>query len=352
MPILFETMEEIASFHSPLNRMELVEDVITRRRDPLTGRWAITTSRLKDKTGIFFGKTDEQLLRTVAEQTREGCFFCPENIEKSTPKYPAHMLSQGRLKVGDAVLIPNLFPLAPIHSVIVLGQQHFRRLDQFTPELLKNGLTAAVRFANTVYQINPAMSYMTVNGNYLFPSGASIVHPHMQLLGGSNPFSAVEELLAACEFYREENETGYFTELIAAERRTRERFITSDGPVHWLTSFAPLGTNEILGICPQYRHLGMLDEVAIKALAGGMSRVLAFYYSEGYSTYTFTIFSSGMDGETDDQDDSFPVFIRMLTRQNVYQNYRNDDYFIQKLLGEELILMSPEELADRMRQHW
>jgi hypothetical protein len=34
-----------------------------------------------------------------------------------------------------------------------------------------------------------------------------------------------------------------------------------------------------------------------------------------------------------------------VNRQNFYPNYRNDDYFLQKLLGTDLILNLPEDLA-------
>ena len=53
-----------------------------------------------------------------------------------------------------------------------------------------------------------------------------------------------------------------------------------------------------------------------------------------------------------DEEPFFPVFVRVITRQNVYPNYRCDDYFLQKLLGEELILTPPEELAENLRRIW
>ena len=47
---------------------------------------------------------------------------------------------------------------------------------------------------------------------------------------------------------------------------------------------------------------------------------------------------------------AFPVFLRVMCRQNVYPNHRTDDYFVQKLLGEEIAVSPPETLAARLRE--
>jgi hypothetical protein len=44
-----------------------------------------------------------------------------------------------------------------------------------------------------------------------------------------------------------------------------------------------------------------------------------------------------------------PCMIKMITRQNLCPNYRNDDYFLQKMLQAELIFNPPEELAEKLR---
>ena len=46
------------------------------------------------------------------------------------------------------------------------------------------------------------------------------------------------------------------------------------------------------------------------------------------------------------------MFLRIVCRQNVQPNYRTDDYFIQKLLGEEIMLTPPEQLAAELRDFW
>ena len=82
-----------------------------------------------------------------------------------------------------------------------------------------------------------------------------------------------------------------------------------------------------------------------EGLAQGLSCVLRGYDSMGVSTFNFAVYS----GPLGEQDDSLRCYIRIISRQNVYENYRTDDYFLQKLLRNELILTPPEILATTMR---
>ncbi|MBF0506921.1 MAG: hypothetical protein HQL09_08795 [Nitrospirae bacterium] len=43
---------------------------------------------------------------------------------------------------------------------------------------------------------------------------------------------------------------------------------------------------------------------------------------------------------------------KIISRQNLYPDYRNDDYFLQKLLHSELIINLPEELAFKLRGYF
>jgi hypothetical protein len=57
-------------------------------------------------------------------------------------------------------------------------------------------------------------------------------------------------------------------------------------------------------------------------------------------SFNFSLYST-KGGETV----GFRCLFRIVNRQNFYPNYRNDDYFLQKLLGTDLILNLPEDLA-------
>jgi len=42
--------------------------------------------------------------------------------------------------------------------------------------------------------------------------------------------------------------------------------------------------------------------------------------------------------------------MRLITRQNLYENYRTDDYFLQRQLGAELIITPPEQVAQAIKK--
>ncbi|HUU01641.1 MAG TPA: hypothetical protein VM425_09390 [Myxococcota bacterium] len=348
MGISFEKFTESVEFHSPMQCMELVKHVIERRRDPLTGRIAIGSLALAGKGEFFFGPTDQALIEKIATDTRSNCLFCPEYVERSTPRYRDAWLPGGALRQGECFLFPNLFPLSAVHAVVVLGEKHYRNLDDFPADLVRDGLAVSLDFIRTLFGNAPENAYFTVNANYLFPAGASMVHPHMQIFGGRYPATAVSELLDDCRRYHDENGRDYFEQLVEEEEKLGKRYIRSSGPVHWLTPFAPTGTNEVLGVLPDRPHLLRLDDTAIEGLAMGISTVLAYYGEKGFSTFNFSLYS----GRLNDEASPAPVFVRILCRQNVRKYYRADDYFIQKLLGEELILTTPEDLAAGLRSFW
>lgn len=348
MPIELRQVEESLSFHSPLEGMALVQQRVLRRQDPLLGHWAAWASGLAGKGAFFFHPTDDQLLERMAADSQPRCFFCPERVEASTPRFPEQLVAGGALRRGECFLFPNLFPVAPVHAVVALGHAHFRRLDGFPAALLADGLGVAVEFVRTYAQGDPAARWFTVNGNYLPPAGASLVHPHMQILGGQHPFTAVERLAAACARWQAEHGQPYFDALVAHEEAAGERWLGRAGPACWLTAYAPQGANEVLAVLPGYAGLDSLDAAAIQGLSVGLSRVLAGYHRMGHSTYNLSL----QAGPCGDAAPGFPPVLRIIVRQNVAENYRTDGYFLQRQLGEDLMLETPEELATTLRQGW
>ena len=313
------------------------------RRDPLTGARSLYGPRLSGKAVI--GATDTALLESHATETAARCFLCGDRWRQTTPTFPEALVSGGRIEVGEAVLFPNLFPIDAVHAVIRMCARHDVRLHELAPGLILDSLRAAARFVQCVGANQPAR-HLTINCNFLFPAGASIAHPHLQMLGGSTPCSWLERVLFAAGAWRAEHGgTCYFDELVEEERRLGERYIGETGPAVWLTAFSPQGTNEVVGLLPARLSFRELDDDDLAGLAEGLSRVLATYGEMGLSTFNFALFS----GPLPDGDPAFRCQLRVISRQTVHRNYRTDDYFLQRLLGDELILVTPEDLAARLR---
>lgn len=344
-PIRFETHYQETSFHNPLKNHELDTHALEIRRDPLTGSQSTFNAGLKDKAAFFFGTTDTALVERLAEASRATCFLCEDRWQRTTPRYAEDLVPGGRLELGQAVLFPNLFPVAQVHAVIRVGLAHFIGLDGFEPERVLEGLRAGRAFVDALAGRLPEIEHLTLNGNYLHPAGASIAHPHFQLVGGDIPCTWMERALALGRGWRREHGRCYWEALAETERAAGERYVGESGPVRWVASFAPQGTNEVLGILPGRRSFLDLDEPALEGLADGIARVLRGYASLKVSTFNFSLYSGPLRA----RDDAFCCLLRIVSRQNVYENYRTDDYFLQKLLRNELILTLPEALASALR---
>ncbi|HET6514110.1 MAG TPA: hypothetical protein VFG09_03045 [Thermodesulfovibrionales bacterium] len=345
--IIFDRIESEVRFLNPLKEFSEEVHRIEIRRDPLLGDVSVYNPYLKDKATAFFGKSDPELIKRLVEESERNCFFCGEKVEKGTPRFPSDLIPEGHLKIGEAILFPNLFSLGTYHPVVCLCKSHFLKLSEFNPELVANGLCVAQDFLKIIYARDPSAVFTAVTANYLFPAGASLVHPHMQMLTTPVPYSYLARLASAGNLYYREKGSSYFTDLIGAEKGG-PRDIARSGHWQWLVSFSPMGSNEVTAIHGTEDDYGLLSVADLNDLAYGISRVLAFYEDLGHLSFNYALYSvrknRGISG--------WRCLFKIITRQNLYANYRNDDYFLQKLLQSELIITPPEELAIGLRSYF
>jgi UDPglucose--hexose-1-phosphate uridylyltransferase len=343
--IRFERSTEKAAFLSPLAGMQLAEQAIEVRRDPLTGMTAVGSAELATKEETFYGKTDWAYTDRLAAASRDGCFFCPEKVLQSTPKYPDHVLPGGRLERGRALVFPNLFPLAGLHAVVTFPEKHFLRPTEFTPDLLEEGIGAAVEFMGRAEQVYPDLEHLELCCNNMLPAGASLVHPHFQVFGGPSTPWLVRLVWDRAEAFAHEHGESYWRALVDEEAERGERFVHAAAGCTWLTAFAPTGGREALAVVPGALRVSELGAGQVAELALGLSRVLALYEREGLSAFNFTLGGGPLGGDTR----VHAVTMRVVARSAFRPDYRTDDYFLQKQLGGELIFISPEDLAATLR---
>jgi len=338
--ITFNLIKSEVRFLNPLR--DFAEDVclLEIRKDPLLGDVSVHNPYLKDKAMAFFGKNDPELIKRLIEESEKTCFFCGERAEQGTPRFTADIIPEGRLKVGEALLFPNLFSLGTYHPVIILCKAHFLKLSQFEPKLVVNGLKVSQEFLKIIYEKDASAAFTAMTSNYLFPAGASLVHPHLQMLTTPVPYSYHARLIHAADVYRRENGSGYFTDLLSQEKEG-PRYIAQKGRWHWLVPFSPMGNNEIIALHETEDDFCLLSESDLRDLASGISRVLASYEDLGCLSFNYALYSVRKDRRISGSHCLFKI----TSRQNLYPNYRNDDFFLQKLLQSELIITPPEELA-------
>ncbi len=347
MGLNFRAERHIKTFHNPLNNFEPEGQEVEVRFDPLLGHLAVFNPALEDKARLFFGEHDWGLVERLAEASRAACFMCPPKVREVTPKYPEDFIPEGRLLKGECTLFPNLFPVTPRHAVIAVGEAHLRRIEDFSPELVADGLSLGLEFLRLVAEEDPAMRFGCLCANFLPPAGASLVHPHFQVVANKEAFPQERRLLEASLSHFTREGKNFWEELVAQEKEG-PRFLGAYGRVSFVAAFAPLGGNEVLGIIEGARGLSEITREDVLDLARGISAVLKGYAEMGYGTFNFTLFLPPLHEKTG----WFTPHLRIITRQNFYENYRTDDYFLQRQLGAELIITPPEKMATLMRKHF
>ena len=343
--IRFLAHTQTSALLNPMMGGQLDTQTLEIRRDPLTGAQAVFNPRLEDKVAMFLGPSDQALIERLAKQSEGRCFLCGENWRQATPKYPPAICPDGRFISGEAVLFPNLFPVSQVHAVLRACASHYLPLHAFTPALLRDAFDVSFRFIREMVRVQPEVAYLTVNANYLAPAGASIAHPHFQVVGGDLPCTYLEQVGALAKAYREREGSCYFRDLAETELSEGKRFLGTTRSAKWFSAFAPQGANEVWGVLPERSDFLQLEEADVQSLADGLSRVLRGYASLGISTFNFTLYS----GKLGASDDHLRCYLRVISRQNFYENYRTDDYFLQKLLRNELILITPEALTTKLK---
>jgi galactose-1-phosphate uridylyltransferase len=343
MPIEFKRYTVVSRFSPPgADGAERVQE-IEFRRDPLTGRWSrinIERARRPKQTPSVV-----TALRELAEKARDTCPFCPERVETSTPTFT--LLPYRRLHRGDCWVFPNLYPFSKHHAVTVFTPQHYKPLGTITPEEFKAGINASIEYLNTLKTIDRAACYPVLAWNHLPPAGASIIHPHFQILADERPPSIVSQEIEASEKYAESGGC-FWEELLVSEEERGERFVKSGNSVSWITSFSPIGNREVMAIFKGKSSLDGLGPYEVEEFVEGLASLLKYYSESGLESLNM-LFYSGPLG--DDISRYFYLHARIIARPSPSTLYVNDDGFLEKLCAEPVIDMTPEDLANALKRY-
>jgi galactose-1-phosphate uridylyltransferase len=337
MEIKFERFHLQSDLRSPLKEFESTSVPTEVRIDPLTKR----RSRIITWGLPAQGKFD--FSQMVAESQR--CFFCPENVFSKTPQFPTEMIPEGRILNGKAVGFPNLNPVGTYGSVVVLCQEHFLHLNQFTPEMYEEGLSVAIEIIRRTTAFDPDSHYWQISQNFLLPGGSSILHPHLQVIGDPIPTNEMEWLLDASSAYYQRSRTLYWNDLVYIEQGLGKRYITQIGKVHWFVSFAPIGFNEVCGSVEGHGSVTTLGKEEISSLAKGIASTLKYYDAKDLNSFNFSIYS--ISGEA-----SYQLLIRIISRTPIHPYYLNDWTSYEVLQSELTSNIIPEELCRDIRPYF
>jgi UDPglucose--hexose-1-phosphate uridylyltransferase len=222
------------------------------RKDPVVGRWVIIS------TERALRPTDFQ--REPVRPKGENCVFCPGHEDKTPPEILAGRPS-GSPPNGSGWtyrVVPNKFPALRIegeleptgeglfdrmngvgaHEVVIETPDHKGSLATMPVDAVAEVLLA---FRDRLLDLkkDPRFEYVLVFKNHGEAAGASLEHPHSQLIATPIiPIMVTEELAGSLRYW-EMKERCVWCDIVRQERRFRQRVILEAGGFVALAPFAP-----------------------------------------------------------------------------------------------------------------
>jgi UDPglucose--hexose-1-phosphate uridylyltransferase len=222
------------------------------RKDPVTGRWVIIAIDRAKRPSDF-------LRQSVPPATGGVCPFDYGNEHKTPPEVLAYRTTGGRDQPGWRVrVVPNKFPALGIegilnpqgegmydkmngigaHEVIIESPDHAATLGEM-PEKQIEEILWALKDRVCDLKKDRRFRYIILFKNYGEAAGASLEHPHTQLVAlPVIPKRVKEELDGAKQFY-DLKERCIFCDIIRQESTGGGRLVTETDRFTVLQPYAP-----------------------------------------------------------------------------------------------------------------
>jgi len=343
--IRFEKFQEAAILHNPLNGFELEAQPVEYRVDPISGHVSSFHTRPTRPPVIF--KTDDAVIEKLNREKSEGCLFCPDKVITAAPKFPAELIPEGRLTRGEATMFPNLFAQKGHSAVIVLTRKHFLHLNEFHPEVLYDALKLADIYLRRCYEVD-GIKYADIGENYLYPSGSSIPHPHIQALASHWPYYLIKLYMENAKKHYQKYSQNYWDELVKKEKRLKERYLGRLGSTEWFVPFAPSRHDEVNFVVRGKSNFLEFDDSDLRNLADGLSRVLKAYHANGLSSFNFAIYSGPLGRKLN----YLWAGGKIVSRSSIQTYPTSDIWYGPNILLYGFITMTPENLAESIRPYF
>jgi galactose-1-phosphate uridylyltransferase len=338
MPVRFERRQKTARYLDPRINFQETTIACEIRRDPLTGR----SGRVAHGLGFTMQAPDLAPLIAISQPS---CPFCPDRLFVVTPEFPPEIVPEGRLKLGEAVLFPNLVPYDEHSAVITISQEHYVPLGNFTHTQLFHAFSVSRSYLHAV-QRHPQTTYALVFWNYFPASGGTQIHPHLQVLATDAPGNALEEeLTCSSRYYREEGRS-YWADLLVAEEGLGERWVARGVHSAWLTSFVSRSLlADLLILFPEVQTIVDLTDEGLDEFCRGLGQALSHLGSQGVYSFNLAWFP-GVVGSQE-------MCLHARLSPRLYLTPRlwgSDTTALQHVYQEHFMVQTPETAAAAFRQ--
>jgi len=250
------------------------------RKDPVVGRWVIISTER--------GRRPSDFTIEPVRARSSNCVFCPGSEAKTPPEILSIRSPDSAANEPGWSLrvVPNKFPALRIegelepegeglydmmngvgaHEVVIETPSHDASLATISSDAVADVLLS-YRERMVDLKKDPRFEYILVFKNHGAAAGASLEHPHSQLIATPIiPIMVMEELKGSSQYY-EMKERCVWCDIVRQERRSRKkRVIAEANGFVALAPFAPRFPFETW-ILPT-RHRSAFEEAGVEELRG------------------------------------------------------------------------------------
>ena len=339
--LMFESQTVIARFIEPAGRT--VQRPIEIRTHPITGRTCrIAFSRVNEKEA----GTDTLPSPPPDAGNTNDCPFCQPQVLSRTPRIHPDVVPEERLRLGESLLFPNLFPYGSYSAVSLFDNRHFVAIGRASLRSYTDSFINCSRYLRKVLQYDPQAIFQAITQNHLPSAGGSLVHPHLQINADrvrSNHHRVFLE--RADQFYRQTGNR-LLGEYVKHEMTDGSRYIGNTGKWEWMAAFAPEGFFEIWGVYPGVVSLKDVTNADWEDLARGVLNVQQYYRSICRNGYNLGLLIAEMP------DSHLELRTVIVVRSNFAPWVRSDYTGFEIILGDMTTFTAPEKTAEMARAYF
>lgn len=260
------------------------------RKDPLTGSWIIISPERRIRPQ-YFSETGENKL------TPKNCPFCQGNESMTPPEVYAirNKNSQPNQPGWDLRVVPNKYPALRVegtpdkkadgfydkmngvgaHEVVIETPAHEKDMNELTTDQVTE---IFLSFKRRILDLKRDIrfKYIQVFKNHLRLAGATIPHPHSQIIALPVVPARLIEIAASAEAHFQNKERCLFCDIIHNEQEYHKRVLLENNEFIVIAPYAPKLPFE-LAIYPKHHHAAYeySDDALLRSMAAVIRDTMA-----------------------------------------------------------------------------
>jgi len=213
-------------------------------------------------------------------------------------------------------------------------------MEDISPSVMSDSIKAAIQYLKLIAGKDPENArFASVNWNYMPYAGGSLIHPHLQVLAGSEPCNLDGEMMDSASAYFKNHGSIYWHDLVEEEKDQGQRYIGATGEIEWLATFAPLAMADITAVIPNCSTIYGFTDDNLKDLTLGFKRIISYYDSVNLPAFNMALYFAGNDQR------GFCCTARFVGRYTLFPLVGSDVSNMQMLHHDPWTLHLPEILA-------